>query len=44
MKKRILATVSAFAYTTVVWWLGGVNFDTRGPERHIDCDGQSHDH
>jgi len=32
MQKRILAAVAAFAYTTAVWWLGGVNFDTRGPD------------
>ena len=31
MKKRILAAVAAFAYITAIWWLGGVDFDTRGP-------------
>lgn len=32
MKKRILAAVVAFAYTTSIWWLGGINFDTRGAD------------
>jgi len=32
MKKRIAAAVGAFIYVTGIWWLAGVDFDTRGPD------------
>lgn len=30
--KRIVLFAFGFCIVTIVWWLNGFNFDTRGPE------------